>query len=60
LKRAIQKYVEDPLAEHIISANLQEGDSINLAYDDEKKGDRSEDNVKGKKKKKSEDQAESE
>jgi ATP-dependent Clp protease ATP-binding subunit ClpC len=33
LKRAIQKYVEDPLAEHIISANLQEGDGINLTYD---------------------------
>ncbi|MCC6701143.1 MAG: hypothetical protein IT221_06450, partial [Fluviicola sp.] len=28
LKRAIQKYIEDPLAEEIIKANLQEGDSI--------------------------------
>jgi ATP-dependent Clp protease ATP-binding subunit ClpC len=59
LKRAIQKYVEDPLAEHIISANLQEGDSINLAFDDEKK-EIVVKIVKGKKKKKSEDQAESE
>jgi ATP-dependent Clp protease ATP-binding subunit ClpC len=37
LKRAIQKYVEDPLAEHIISANLTEGDNINLSFDEEKK-----------------------
>jgi ATP-dependent Clp protease ATP-binding subunit ClpC len=28
LKRAIQKYLEDPLAEHIISAELNEGDTI--------------------------------
>jgi ATP-dependent Clp protease ATP-binding subunit ClpC len=59
LKRAIQKYVEDPLAEHIISANLQEGDSISLWFDDEKKEIQVK-IVKGKKKKKSEDQAESE
>ena len=37
LKRAIQKYVEDPLAEHIINANLVEGDTILLDFDDEKK-----------------------
>ena len=35
LKRAIQKYVEDPLAEHIINAKLTEGDSINLSYNSE-------------------------
>ena len=59
LKRAIQKYVEDPLAEHIIGSTLTEGDSINLSYDEELK----EIQVKiskPKKKKKSEDQAESE
>ena len=28
LKRAIQKYIEDPLAEEIIKANLHEGDKI--------------------------------
>jgi ATP-dependent Clp protease ATP-binding subunit ClpC len=28
LKRAIQKYLEDPLAEHIIGASLTEGDTI--------------------------------
>jgi ATP-dependent Clp protease ATP-binding subunit ClpC len=59
LKRAIQKYVEDPLAEHIISANLNEGDSINLSYNSES----SEIEVKitkARKKKKSEDTSESE
>jgi ATP-dependent Clp protease ATP-binding subunit ClpC len=30
LKRAIQKYIEDPLAEEIIKANLQEGDTIKM------------------------------
>jgi ATP-dependent Clp protease ATP-binding subunit ClpC len=31
-KRAIQKYLEDPLAEEIINANLKEGDSIMVDY----------------------------
>jgi len=30
LKRAIQKYVEDALAEEIIKSNAHEGDTINL------------------------------
>lgn len=59
LKRAIQKYVEDPLAEHIINANLQEGDSINLTFDEETK-EMQVKITKGKKKKKSEDSAETE
>ena len=33
LKRAIQKYLEDPLAEEIIKSNLEEGDSIKVSYD---------------------------
>lgn len=33
LKRAIQKYIEDPLAEEIIKANLVEGDKIQLDYE---------------------------
>ncbi len=36
LKRAIQKFVEDPLAEEIIKAELAEGDMIELTYDKEK------------------------
>ncbi len=35
LKRAIQKYIEDALAEEIISANLEEGDSIVMDLDKE-------------------------
>ena len=30
LKRAIQKYLEDPLAEEIINAQIKEGDTINI------------------------------
>lgn len=33
LKRAIQKYIEDSLAEEIIRTNLHEGDVINVGYD---------------------------
>jgi ATP-dependent Clp protease ATP-binding subunit ClpC len=36
LKRAIQKFIEDPLAEEIIKANLVEGDTILLDYEDGK------------------------
>lgn len=36
LKRAIQKYLEDPLAEQIISASLKEGDTIEADYDEAK------------------------
>jgi len=36
LKRAIQKYLEDPLAEEIIKAELSEGDTIKVALDKEK------------------------
>jgi ATP-dependent Clp protease ATP-binding subunit ClpC len=35
LKRAIQKYVEDTLAEEIIRANLKEGDSLTIDFDQE-------------------------
>jgi ATP-dependent Clp protease ATP-binding subunit ClpC len=34
LKRAIQKFIEDPLAEEIIKSNLKEGDSIKLDLED--------------------------
>lgn len=36
LSRAIQKYIEDPLAEHIINSEIQEGDTINLTLNEEK------------------------
>jgi ATP-dependent Clp protease ATP-binding subunit ClpC len=49
LKRAIQKYIEDPLAEQIVNSNLKDGDAIKI---DVKKGDTEllVDIVKGKKK----------
>ncbi len=37
LKRAIQKYVEDALAEKIVNSKLKEGDSIKMDLDKEKK-----------------------
>ncbi len=37
LKRAIQKYVEDPLAEEIIKAGVVEGDLVTIGFDDIKK-----------------------
>ena len=36
LKRAIQKYIEDALAEEIINSNLQEGDTITMDLDEKK------------------------
>jgi ATP-dependent Clp protease ATP-binding subunit ClpC len=36
LKRAIQKYIEDPLAEEIIKATLQEGDLIKIDIEEGK------------------------
>ena len=36
LKRAIQKYIEDPLAEEIIKSSLKEGDLVVIDYDDKK------------------------
>ena len=36
LKRAIQKYIEDALAEEIVNSNLNEGDSIFMDLDSKK------------------------
>ena len=36
LKRAIQKYIEDALAEEIINSKLQEGDGITMDFDEKK------------------------
>jgi len=36
LKRAIQKYLEDPMAEVLIKANLKEGDTINVGFNSAK------------------------
>jgi ATP-dependent Clp protease ATP-binding subunit ClpC len=37
LKRAIQKYLEDEMAEMIIKSNIKEGDTIEVDYDEENK-----------------------
>lgn len=37
LKRAIQKYIEDPLAEEIIKSGVAEGDSVIIDLNEEKK-----------------------
>jgi ATP-dependent Clp protease ATP-binding subunit ClpC len=50
LKRAIQKYLEDPMAEVLIKSNLQEGDSIQVGFNSA----RSEIKIKIQKKKKTE------
>ena len=36
LKRAIQKYIEDPLAEEIIKSKINEGDTIYIGFDTKK------------------------
>ena len=38
LKRAIQKYIEDPMAEEIINAEISEGDHLILDLNDAKDG----------------------
>ena len=38
LKRAIQKYIEDPLAEQIIKSNFKEGEKITLEVNSSKDG----------------------
>lgn len=48
LKRAIQKYVEDEMAEVILKASIVEGDTINVGFD--KKNNKIKINIKKKKK----------
>tara|TARA_R110001592_G_scaffold237306_13_gene496438 strand:+ start:8807 stop:11383 length:2577 start_codon:yes stop_codon:yes gene_type:complete len=38
LKRAIQKYIEEPMAEEIINNRLKEGDAVELQLNDDKSG----------------------
>ena len=35
LRRAIQKYLEDPLAEEIINSQIKPGDTLHVDYDTE-------------------------
>lgn len=54
LKRAIQKYLEDPIAEEILKGELAEGDSLEVDYDKEKEEIRILSKAKSSKKKKEE------
>ncbi|HYK76163.1 MAG TPA: ATP-dependent Clp protease ATP-binding subunit [Daejeonella sp.] len=49
LKRAIQKYLEDPIAEEILKGELTEGDTMEVDYDKEKEEIRIQGRPKGKK-----------
>ncbi len=51
LKRAIQKYLEDPIAEEILKGELTDGDTMEVDYDTESGEIKIAGKVKGKKKK---------
>lgn len=59
LKRAIQKYLEDPMAEEIINSNLEEGDTVKVNYDEDAK-DITVDIIKGTEKAETEEDSEKE
>lgn len=54
LKRAIQKHLEDPIAEEILKGELSEGDTMEVDYDKEKEEVRIIGHIKSAKKKKEE------
>jgi ATP-dependent Clp protease ATP-binding subunit ClpC len=54
LKRAIQKYLEDPIAEEILKGEIADGDTLEIDYDKEKDQITVENKSPGKKKKKEE------
>ena len=54
LKRAIQKHLEDPIAEEILKGELTEGDTMEVDYDKEKEEIRILAKTKGAKRKKEE------
>lgn len=54
LKRAIQKYLEDPIAEEILKGEIHEGDILEIDYDKENDKITVENRSPGKKKKKEE------
>lgn len=54
LKRAIQKYLEDPIAEEILKGEIHDGDTLEIDYDKEKEEITVVNKSTGKKKKKEE------
>ena len=37
MRRAVEKHIEDPLAEHILRGEVKEGDTVRVSYDEEGK-----------------------
>jgi len=37
MRRAVEKNIEDPLAEHLLRGDIREGDTVSVSYDDEQK-----------------------
>lgn len=37
MRRAVEKHIEDPLAEHLLRGDVKEGDTVRVSYDEEKK-----------------------
>ncbi|MBX7206994.1 MAG: ATP-dependent Clp protease ATP-binding subunit [Verrucomicrobiaceae bacterium] len=38
MRRAVEKHIEDPLAEHLLRGDIKEGDTVKVTYDEEKAG----------------------
>jgi len=37
MRRAVEKHIEDPLAEHLLRGDVREGDTVKVSHDDENK-----------------------
>jgi len=37
MRRAVEKHIEDPLAEHLLRGDVREGDNVKVSYDEEQK-----------------------
>ncbi len=37
MRRAVEKHIEDPLAEHLLRGDVREGDTVNVTFDEETK-----------------------
>jgi len=38
MRRAVEKHIEDPLAEHLLRGDIKEGDTVKVIFDEEKQG----------------------
>ena len=38
MRRAVEKHIEDPLAEHLLRGDIKEGDTVTVIFDAERKG----------------------